>query len=152
MTSEIRASGADIFECENCGTCCRGFGGTYVSAEHINEIAAFLETDPETVKNRYTVPAGSKRVLAQKPDGYCVFWDKHCTIHPVKPRMCRAWPFIESVLRAPENWHIMAGSCPGMKTNGISERFVTACVERELGRLKRRNAILPEAPPGKGGA
>ncbi len=152
MTSENRASGTDIFECENCGTCCKGFGGTYVSDEHIKEIAAFLGTDPETVRKRYTEAAGNKTVLAQKPDGYCVFWDKHCTIHPVKPRMCRAWPFIETVLRAPENWRIMAGSCPGMKTTGITTQIVTACVERELGRLNRHNAILPEAPSTKGSA
>ena len=29
--------------------------------------------------------------------------------------MCKAWPFIQTVIDHPENWDIMAGSCPGMK-------------------------------------
>ena len=60
--------------------------------------------------------SGGRPLLAQGPDGYCIFWKKLCTIHPVKPRMCRRWPFIESILVDPANWLAMAGSCPGMAT------------------------------------
>ncbi len=28
--------------------------------------------------------------------------------------MCRAWPFIRTLVNHPENWEAMAGSCPGM--------------------------------------
>ncbi|HGY11559.1 MAG TPA: YkgJ family cysteine cluster protein, partial [Desulfobacterales bacterium] len=38
-----------------------------------------------------------------------------CTIHPVKPYMCKAWPFIQTIIKHPENWNAMANSCPGMK-------------------------------------
>ncbi|MFO8112126.1 MAG: YkgJ family cysteine cluster protein [Desulfosalsimonadaceae bacterium] len=142
MTSDAPVSGADIFECQNCGRCCCGFGGTYVTPQNIAEIADYLGLDSEQVRKDFCAPSGKKTVLAQKPDGYCVFWDEKCTIHPVKPRMCRAWPFIENVLRAPENWHIMADSCPGIKP-GVSESTLVACVRHELARLDAHNAILP---------
>ncbi|MCP4719352.1 MAG: YkgJ family cysteine cluster protein, partial [Desulfobacteraceae bacterium] len=43
--------------------------------------------------------------------------EKQCTIHPVKPYMCRAWPYIKTIIKNPENWNAMAGACPGMKKN-----------------------------------
>jgi hypothetical protein len=48
-------------------------------------------------------------------DGKCIFFNKNCTIHPVKPRMCREWPFIPAVIKVPENWKQMAQACPGIK-------------------------------------
>jgi len=29
--------------------------------------------------------------------------------------MCKAWPFIQTVIKHPENWNAMSNSCPGMK-------------------------------------
>jgi hypothetical protein len=45
--------------------------------------------------------------------------------------MCRRWPFIESVVADPQNWAIMAGSCPGMRTD-IPLAQVRACVAAVL--------------------
>jgi Fe-S-cluster containining protein len=82
------------------------------------------------------VRSGSGWVLAQGEDGYCVFARSAlCTIHPVKPRMCRSWPFIEGVLRDPGNWAIMAGACPGMRTD-ISEKTIVRCVREALSAPK----------------
>jgi uncharacterized protein len=106
-----------LFTCTRCGDCCRGYGGTYVDAQEIAAIAAFIRTDPSVVVERHCRLSGGKHLLAQREDGYCVFWDERCTIHPVKPRMCRRWPFIESVVTEPQNWLIMAGFCPGMRTD-----------------------------------
>ena len=61
--------------------------------------------------------AGDRPVLAQRQDGYCVFWEQLCTIHPIKPLMCRKWPFLESILVDPVNWLTMANSCPGIQTD-----------------------------------
>jgi Fe-S-cluster containining protein len=94
-------------------------------------IAAFIHADPRTFAEHYCRLSGGKPVLAQRADGYCVFWDRTCTIHPVKPRMCRRWPFIESILVDSANWLAMAGSCPGMRT-GIPLREVRACVAKVL--------------------
>jgi Fe-S-cluster containining protein len=72
-------------------------------------------------------------VLAQRADGYCIFWDKICTIHPVKPRMCRQWPFIESILVDAENWLIMADSCPGIRAD-VPVDTVQKYVKKKLTR------------------
>ena len=35
-----------LFECTQCGDCCKGFGGTYVSQADLETIAAFLGVSP----------------------------------------------------------------------------------------------------------
>jgi Fe-S-cluster containining protein len=114
------------FECRRCGECCRGFGGTYVSEEDMARIAAYIGVDAATFKQRCVQPSGSRWVLAQAASGFCVFWDQLCTIHPVKPRMCRQWPYIRPVLRDLQNWHSMAASCPGMRTDLPDETIIEA--------------------------
>ena len=127
LQEELTAS--NIFECRQCGDCCRGFGGTLVSEDDVAAIAGYLGTSPDRLLKTYCVRSGSGLVLTQGEDGYCVFARRAlCRIHPVKPRMCRAWPFIENVLRDPGNWYIMAGACPGMRTD-ISEDTVVRCVK-----------------------
>jgi Fe-S-cluster containining protein len=121
----------DVFRCTRCGECCRGFGGTYVSRQDIAAVAAFLGTDPAELMARGCLASGGRYLLAQRPDGYCIFWDQGCTIHPVKPRMCRRWPFIESVAADASNWEAMASCCPGMRTDVPLEQ-VQACVRRLL--------------------
>jgi hypothetical protein len=128
----------DIFACTHCGDCCKGYGGTFVSPEDIAAIAAFIRSEPFEVVERCCRVSGGKYILGQREDGYCIFWDHGCTIHPVKPRLCRRWPFIESVVMDPLNWRIMAGFCPGMRTD-VSLSRVRACVERFL-KAGGRNA------------
>ena len=113
-----KAKPEELFECRQCGECCKGYGGTYVSAEDTVLISRFIGEDPAGFVDKYCRMSGSRPVLAQAEDGYCVFCaDGACTIHPVKPVMCRAWPFINSVLVDVGNWHAMAGACPGMRTD-----------------------------------
>ena len=118
MAAEYKTS-EDIFECRQCGDCCKGFGGTYITKKNIEDIAAYKKCDTEKFINRFCDNSGSRYVLTLGKDGFCIFYDKieQCTIHKVKPYMCRAWPFIQSVIDYPENWEIMADSCPGMKKN-----------------------------------
>lgn len=98
-----------------------------MTANDIEKIAAYINTDPEKFVTEYCLKSGSKLVLAQGTDGYCIFWDDLCTIHPVKPRMCRAWPFIESVLTDINNWRIMAASCKGIRTD-VPDKLVQECI------------------------
>ncbi|WP_022668199.1 YkgJ family cysteine cluster protein [Desulfospira joergensenii] len=128
----------DIFDCKLCGECCRGFGGTYVTDHDRVSIARFIQADPDNFINDYCDMAGSRPVLTQGEDGRCIFFDpeKQCTIHPVKPYMCRAWPFILTLIKNPENWNAMAGSCPGMKKD-IPAQDLIRIVTREKARLDR---------------
>jgi len=132
MPSECRIIADPIFECRMCGDCCRGFGGTYVTQADMAAIARYAGVSPDRFRHTHCQPSGRRWVLAQAEDGYCVFHrNGRCAIHPVKPRMCRQWPFIPSVLADPSNWHLMAGSCPGMRTD-ISDDAIRLAVREEL--------------------
>jgi uncharacterized protein len=133
MRSEkvCEATPEDIFQCDMCGECCRGFGGTYVTEREIGEISNYLKTTPELFVEKYCEMSCSQPVLAQKKDGYCVFYDKKCTIHPVKPHMCRAWPFIEAVVKDVSNWKAMAGSCRGIRTD-FPDYVIVRCVQKVI--------------------
>ncbi len=122
---------SDIFKCLQCGECCKGYGGTFVTEKEINAIVDYLNIDPERFVDNYCQVSGGKPVLAQSGNAYCVFWDGLCMIHPVKPRMCREWPFIKSVLVDINNWHIMAALCPGIRTD-FPDSVIKECVRKEL--------------------
>lgn len=129
---------ANVFECKRCGDCCKGYGGTYVTRKEIDSIASYIHTDSETFIDKYCKISGSTPVLAQGKDTYCIFWDGQCTIHPVKPRMCKTWPFIESVMVDITNWHIMAGLCPGIRTD-VPDSVVQECVRNIVLKSKLMN-------------
>ncbi len=113
-----------IFECTQCGDCCQGYGGTFITKQDIQAISEYLHISSTELVKTYCAVSGGRPILAQGPDGYCVFWDKLCTIHPVKPRMCKAWPYIDSVMIDVNNWRIMAGSCPGMAADASNEQIL----------------------------
>ncbi len=122
-----------LFECTKCGDCCKGYGGTYLTESDIIKIAAFVDVDIVEFKRRYCVLSGNRPVLAQRANGYCIFFDQHCSIHAVKPRMCRQWPFIQSLMVDIANWRIMAGVCPGMN-NKMDDRHLLAAISREMNK------------------
>ena len=107
----------EFFKCRQCGECCQGYGGTHLTDGEIEVIARFINLDPDRFVDQFCSFSGNRPVLAQRQDGYCIFWDRLCTIHPVKPLMCRKWPFLESILVDSINWLTMAKSCPGIQTN-----------------------------------
>jgi uncharacterized protein len=121
----------DVFKCQKCGDCCKGFGGTYVTEDNIREIAAYIHTDDHTFINNFCQMSGGKPVIAVDENGWCIFFDEVCTIHPVKPKMCKAWPFIQAVLVDINNWHIMAGACMGIRTD-LPDEVIRACVQKAM--------------------
>ncbi len=135
MASEHTTSN-EIFECQQCGQCCTGFGGTYVTENDIQNICRYITADPATFIEQYCDMSGSRPVLTTADAGSCVFFDpeKQCTIHPVKPYMCRAWPFIKTLIANPENWDIMANSCPGIK-KGVAHQDIQRIVTVEKEKL-----------------
>ena len=133
MQSEKAVQPDDIFKCTMCGDCCKGYGGTFVTKEDIDAIAEYIKADRESFVSKYCEISGGKPVLARGNDGFCVFWNKMCTIHSVKPRMCREWPFIKSVLVDTDNWYVMAGMCPGIRTD-LPVDLVRECIARELSK------------------
>lgn len=137
MTSE-ELHPDDIFQCTRCGDCCKGYGGTFMSDADVKSIVAYLKIEPEEFLSTYCRFSGQRPFLAQKSDGYCIFWDGDCRIHPVKPRMCRLWPFIESVLIDIKNWQIMAGMCPGIRSDS-PDKVVRECVRQQIEKDNARS-------------
>jgi Fe-S-cluster containining protein len=131
MMSDHEISPEDLFRCRQCGDCCRGYGGTFLNDKEIDAIAGYLGLRVGRFRRKYCQTSGVQPVLAQAKNGYCVFFDGLCAIHPVKPKMCQKWPFIESVLVDVGNWHIMAQTCPGIETN-VSEQALVKCVRAVL--------------------
>ena len=132
MSSDA-VTAADLFSCRRCGKCCQGYGGTYLTETEIDNICRYLSLDRKQFIRSYCQMSGSKPLVAQAENGYCIFWDQHCTIHPVKPHLCRKWPFIESILVDVGNWQIIADSCPGMST-GFSDDQIQKCVRDVLNK------------------
>ncbi|MDY0132891.1 MAG: YkgJ family cysteine cluster protein [Desulforegulaceae bacterium] len=137
---------SNFFECSQCGDCCSGQGGTYVDKKKIEEIASFLNITIEKLKKEYLCLSSTGRyMIACGKDGKCIFFNKNCSIHPVKPRMCREWPFIPAVIKVPENWEQMAEACPGIKKQSsraelnsfILESLKTTRTKEELGKLEK---------------
>ena len=136
MTSSKKTE-TPLFECRQCGDCCQGYGGTYVTAADIRRIAAYIGEDPNAFVQRYCQMSAGRPVLAQAEDGNCIFHKALCRIHPVKPRMCRRWPFIDAVLEDIQNWKIMGASCPGICTDlpdAIVREGVARAIAEEEGR------------------
>ena len=132
MNSDKTPRPDDIFQCRQCGECCRGFGGTVVNPQERRAIADHLGISLARFEKEYCAPSGSKLLIAQGADGFCCFFrDKLCGIHPVKPRMCRRWPFIPAVLVDPANWRAMAAQCPGMATD-VTDDVIRAAVARAI--------------------
>lgn len=120
-----------LFVCNRCGDCCKGYGGTYLSDLDIEAIANHLEITAQQFVQGYTKKSGNRRLIRQADSGYCIFWDQVCSIHPVKPRMCRQWPYIRNILVDVGNWRAMAASCPGMNADA-SDAQILDCVRRKL--------------------
>ena len=119
----------EIFNCQRCGNCCQGYGGTFVNDHEINSISKFLNLISTRFIAEFCQHSGERLVLVQGSNGYCIFWNKLCTIHPVKPKMCKQWPFIDSILVDVTNWEIMASCCPGIRTD-VPDQLIAACVKK----------------------
>ena len=104
----------DIFSCQQCGDCCQGFGGTYVTDADIRRIATYIHVEPDVFYQRFCQKSGDRLVLVQGVNGFCIFYQDGCSIHAVKPKMCRDWPFIQNLQVDFDNWHAMASMCPGI--------------------------------------
>jgi Fe-S-cluster containining protein len=64
--------------------------------EETREAAAFLGLDEAAFSLRYLEPGVPPWDIGLDESGYCLFHqpDGLCLIHPVKPAVCRQWPFL----------------------------------------------------------
>jgi Fe-S-cluster containining protein len=115
-----------VFKCQQCGDCCRGKGGIFVQAEEVEQLSTFLGMPREDFCRRYVEVSPMGAHLATK-NGTCVFLKGNCCqVHPVKPRICRQWPFLAAILKHPEELAHAKTACPGITPDCSHEDFVGA--------------------------
>ncbi len=85
--------------CNYCpGYCCYRLKGSVllIDADDINRLARHFSISDGEVRNRYL--ENRKNTFKVKEDGSCIFQSgekmiKRCTIHQVRPRQCRMFPY-----------------------------------------------------------
>lgn len=116
-----------VFECQHCGECCRGQGGIILTESEIMTLAAFLKITAEEFRRHYVEPSALGPSLRTGADGVCILnQDGLCRVHPVKPRICRTWPFLPAILADPEELALAKDACPGIDPDCTWEEFVQA--------------------------
>jgi len=115
--------GAAVFVCRLCGECCQGVGGILVTPREIEALADFLGLSREALCREYLVDSPLGPQVAAR-EGACVFLAAgRCRVHPVKPRICRQWPFLPALLADPEEFEAAKEACPGLAPQATHEDF-----------------------------
>jgi Fe-S-cluster containining protein len=106
------------FVCLKCGECCLGRGGVYLDRLGVADAArhlglGFKETELTFLERD---SSGLYRVGAYPgPAGSCLFLkDGLCLIHPVKPPVCRAWPWFRALVTDSWAFREAQEACPGL--------------------------------------
>lgn len=103
-----------VFQCRLCGECCEGRGGILPTPLEQELIAAFLQLTVASFQEQFLEPTPLGLAVRNKPQGGCIFnEDGRCQIHPVKPRLCRLWPFLPAILLYETEFNAAKSSCPG---------------------------------------
>lgn len=116
------------FTCTRCGNCCTGAPGTVrVTDDEIAALAKHLLMSERAFRSVYTRRVGDDDIsLKEKSNHDCIFYEHSsgCTVYPVRPRQCRAWPFWRAVVQSPASWAQEAAGCPGMNRGRLHSRQV----------------------------
>ena len=107
------------FSCKMCGHCCYGSGGIVVGTKDLARLSEYFQMDEESFKARYTENFGNKPCLVMGNDKYCYFFEvgKGCTIHEVRPDVCRAWPYFRGNLIDAISLEMAKVDCPGIRSD-----------------------------------
>ena len=134
MEERLDISGQDfarrpVFSCQQCGECCRGERGILVTAAEHKAMAAHLGLSPADFAARYLVTTPLGPQLASQ-GGACALQEGGlCRVHPVKPRICREWPFLAALLCHADEFEAAKGACPGLAADARHEEFIAAARE-----------------------
>lgn len=114
----------DAYECLCCGECCHGQGGIRITEEEAQLQAVYLGIRPEKYLDKYTILRNGNREIGIREDGACHFLkDKICSIHPVKPAICRLWPWLPGALAEEVGFIGLKGGCAGIDPEATWEEF-----------------------------
>ena len=118
-----------VFQCRQCGDCCAGRGGILVKPHEIEAMAALLALPVAEFRGRF-VEASDLGPRLTAANGVCVFLmaKNLCRVHPVKPFICRQWPFLPAMLVDPDELEHAKTACPGLNPACTHEDFVEAAL------------------------
>lgn len=152
------------FECTKCGACCRDeYLLVTVTGSDIVKIGAVLGLGPNEilkaldfyiVSDGMTTPVGLERIssvaterglafmaLKKMDNGDCIFLKEDlCMIHPVRPLVCRSFPFTFDESNGQRTWGLSAKKeiCPGLGTGPqISETEIDEIAETILPDMQK---------------
>ncbi len=112
------------FECRMCGHCCQGEGGIIMTAKDRKRLAGHLEISEQELIEKHSETVNGKIRLQSREDGYCVFYNEGCGVHPGRPDICRAWPFFRGNLIDETSWEMIHEYCPGVNPEAGHALFV----------------------------
>lgn len=111
------------FVCRRCGECCRGVGGILVTPAEMEALAAYLGLEVAVLRRDYLVDTPLGWQVAS-PAGVCIFLAGGlCRVHPVKPRICRQWPYLPALVAHADEFEAAREACPGLAAVGSHEDF-----------------------------
>ncbi len=120
-----------VFHCRQCGDCCAGRGGIHVRPQEVEAMAAHLSMPVEEFRRNFVEASltGPRLTVA---NGVCIFLQEgnNCRVHPVKPSICRQWPFLPALLVEADELEYAKGACPGINPSCSHEEFVAAALSR----------------------
>jgi len=126
---ELNFAKRPVFSCQQCGECCQGERGILVTPSEQEAMAAHLGLSPDDFAARYLVATPLGPQLASR-DGACALQeDGLCQVHPVKPRICREWPFLQALLEHADEFEAAKGACPGLAADARHEEFIKVSQE-----------------------
>ncbi|WP_291327989.1 YkgJ family cysteine cluster protein [Desulfovibrio sp. UCD-KL4C] len=114
----------EAFDCKRCGHCCQGEGGIIMTQKDRARLADHLGLSEEEMILKFSETVNGKIRLKSKEDGYCIFFDEGCGVHPGRPDICRAWPFFRGNLIDKTSWEMIQDYCPGVNKDAGHEQFV----------------------------
>ena len=107
-----------------CGHCCQGEGGIVLTDKDRARLADHLGIGEEELVRRFARERGGKLHLICGDDGFCVFFDQGCGVHPGRPDICRAWPYFRGNLVDETSWTMIQDYCPGVNAEAGHAEFV----------------------------
>ena len=112
-----------VFHCRQCGECCRGEKGILVTAAELQAMAALLGLSGEDFARLYLVETDLGPQIASR-NGACIMQEGTlCRVHPVKPRICREWPYLTALLTYADEFEAAKEACPGILPASKHEEF-----------------------------
>jgi uncharacterized protein len=115
-----------VFDCQQCGDCCSGRGGIHVRPHDVEAMAELLSMSVEDFCRDFTEDSVTGARLTVAANGFCVFLlaGNLCRVHPVKPLICRQWPFLPALLINADELEHAKGACPGINPHCTHMEFV----------------------------